>query len=216
MIERHDPTEAMRTLLRTAIRPMTASDISQVMDIERESFPSMWPQTAYRRELENKVARYFVIVERTDDGEDAAPPSPSLWGALRRIVGGDESGGTERVLGFIGIWLLIGDAHIVTVAVREAYRRMGLGERLLIVAIETAREFHQETVTLEVRKSNEGAQLLYEKYGFLRVGLRKRYYTDNNEDAVLMTTPDIESEAFRALFEAQKQRHHERYPDLWD
>jgi ribosomal-protein-alanine N-acetyltransferase len=205
----------MRTLLRTAIRPMTASDIPQVMDIERESFPSMWPPTAYRRELENKVARYFVITERTEETTESHVGGSSLWGALRRIVGGDEGEPDESVLGFIGLWLLIGEAHIVTVAVRDAYRRMGLGERLLIVAIETAREFDQETVTLEVRKSNEGAQLLYEKYGFNRVGLRKRYYTDNNEDAVLMTTPDIASHAFRSLFEAQKQRHRERYPDLW-
>jgi ribosomal-protein-alanine N-acetyltransferase len=206
----------MRTLLRTAIRPMTASDIPQIMDIERESFPSMWPQTAYRRELENKVARYFVITERPDEpGGDAAASSSSLWGALRRIVGGDDEPEQERVLGFIGIWLLIDEAHIVTVAVREAYRRMGLGERLLVAAIETAQAFDQATVTLEVRKSNDAAQLLYEKYGFSRVGLRKRYYTDNNEDAVLMTTPDVASEAFRTLFEAQRRRHRERYPDLW-
>jgi ribosomal-protein-alanine N-acetyltransferase len=206
----------MRTLLRTAIRPMTAGDIPQVMDIERESFPSMWPQTAYRRELQNKVARYFVMTELRDEAPDDGAQPPGLWGTIRRIVGSEEAAATqERVLGFIGIWLLVGDAHIVTVAVREAYRRMGIGERLLIAAIETALEFDQEVLTLEVRASNEAAQLLYDKYGFNRVGLRKRYYTDNNEDAVLMTTPDINNPGFLHLFNALKQQHRGQNPDLW-
>lgn len=206
----------MRTLLRTAIRPMIAGDITQVMEIERESFPSMWPQTAYRRELQNKVARYFVVTELRDEDE-AEPASGSLWGNLRRRLGGTEGDAptTDAVLGFIGVWLLVGEAHIVTVAVREAFRRMGIGERLLIAAVETALEFDQEVVTLEVRKSNEAAQLLYAKYGFDRVGLRKRYYTDNNEDAVLMTTPDIRSGGFLPLFDTLKGQHRARYPDLW-
>jgi ribosomal-protein-alanine N-acetyltransferase len=206
----------MRTLLRTAIRPMTANDIAQVMDIERESFPSMWPQTAYRRELQNKVARYFVITERRDHEEAEGAQNTGLWRALRRMVGNDDAPADgDHVLGFIGLWLLVGEAHIVTVAVRESYRRLGIGERLLIAAIEMALEFDQEALTLEVRKSNDAAQLLYEKYGFNRVGLRRRYYTDNNEDAVLMTTPDIGTAGFLALFEELKNQHRTRCPDLW-
>jgi len=195
---------------------MTANDIAQVMEIERESFPSMWPQTAYRRELQNKVARYVVITELRDETEERAEEAPSgLWGTLRKMVGSEGVGSSQRVLGFIGVWLLVGEAHIVTVAVREAYRRMGIGERLLIAAVEIALAHDQEVVTLEVRKSNEAAQLLYEKYGFSRVGLRKRYYTDNGEDAVLMTTPDIGSGGFKALFDALKAQHRAANPDLW-
>jgi ribosomal-protein-alanine N-acetyltransferase len=205
----------MRTLLRTAIRAMHANDITQVMDIERESFPSMWPQTAYRRELQNKVARYYVITEQGDQPPAEVSGAPGLWGTIRRIVGGESEEQEDRVLGFIGIWLLVGEAHIVTVAVREEYRRMGIGERLLIAAIETALEYDQEVLTLEVRKSNDAALLLYQKYGFDRVGLRKRYYTDNNEDAVLMTTPDINAGGFVTRFDALKQQHRAMHPDLW-
>ncbi|MEX0750933.1 MAG: ribosomal protein S18-alanine N-acetyltransferase [Dehalococcoidia bacterium] len=194
---------------------MNADDIAQVMDIERESFPSMWPQTAYRRELQNKVARYFVINELRDEPAAEGAASPGLWSAIRRIVGSDGDAAAERVLGFIGIWLLVGEAHIVTVAVRDEYRRIGIGERLVIAAIETALEYDQEVLTLEVRRSNDAAQLLYVKYGFDRVGLRKRYYTDNNEDAVLMTTPDIGSGGFLTLFDALKQQHRAKNPDLW-
>jgi ribosomal-protein-alanine N-acetyltransferase len=194
---------------------MNAGDIAQVMDIERQSFPSMWPQTAYRRELQNKVARYFVITERRDEPPAADAASPGIWGALRRIVGSEYERAGDPVLGFIGVWLLVGEAHIVTVAVREEYRRLGIGERLLIAVIETALQYDQEVLTLEVRKSNEAAQLLYQKYGFERVGLRKRYYTDNHEDAVLMTTPDINSGGFMTRFDALKQQHRTLHPDLW-
>jgi ribosomal-protein-alanine N-acetyltransferase len=195
---------------------MSADDIAQVADIERESFPSMWPQTAYRRELSNKIARYAVLTELRGEPIDPQEQSGGIWGALRRIVGGDQAAGPgEYLLGFIGIWLMVGEAHVVTVAVRDAFRRMGIGERLLIASTEQAMEYDQEAMTLEVRASNDAAQRLYEKYGFARAGLRKRYYTDNNEDAVVMTTPALASAGYRSLFDDLRVRHRERYPDLW-
>ncbi len=193
---------------------MTADDIEQVMDIERESFPSMWPQTAYRRELQNKLARYIVLSELPPPTAPHAP-SPRVWGTIRRLVG-SEHPEEERLLGFIGAWLMGGEAHIVTVAVRESYRRMGIGERLLIACTELAMEAEQDALTLEVRKSNDAAQRLYEKYGFDRVGLRVRYYTDNNEDAVVMSTPDLFSPSYRSRFHELREQHRHRNPDLWN
>ena len=198
---------------------MDAEDIPQVADIERESFPSMWPQTAYRRELTNKIARYVVITELRDEPVASTPEPRGLWGALRRIVGNADEPpplSNEFLLGFVGVWLMVGEAHIVTVAVREHYRRMGIGERLLIASVELARDAEQEVVTLEVRASNEAAQLLYEKYGFAKVGLRKRYYTDDNEDAVIMTTPALRSPAFEARFAQLRAVHQGEFPDLWN
>ena len=191
---------------------MSADDITQVADIERESFPSMWPQTAYRRELTNKIARYTVLTELRDE---RPAPTVGVWGALRRIVGGAPAQTDEHLLGFIGVWLMAGEAHIVTVAVRQSHRRMGIGERLLIAAIEQAMEFGQEVVTLEVRASNDAARRLYEKYGFNNVGRRVRYYTDNNEDAIIMTTPELDTGAFRSRFDDLRRRHRAEYEDLW-
>jgi ribosomal-protein-alanine N-acetyltransferase len=205
----------MRTMMTTQLRAMTEADIAQVADIERESFPSMWPQTAYKRELSNKIARYFVVTELRDPSDSPAP-STGIIGAIRRAVGGaDVVQQHEHLLGFIGLWLMVNEAHIVTVAVREEQRRRGIGERLLIAAIELAMDADQEVVTLEVRASNEGAQRMYEKYGFTQVGLRKRYYTDNNEDAAIMTTPDIFLPAFKRLLGELKEQHRARYPELW-
>ena len=196
---------------------MAAEDIAQILDIERESFPTMWPQTAYKRELSNQIARYVVITEVRDAPQPPAPPprAGGLIGALRRIVSTEAPPSSEHLLGFIGIWLMVGEAHVVTVAVREQYRRMGIGERLLIASMEQALAYDQEVVTLEVRASNDAAQLLYEKYGFAKVGTRRRYYTDNNEDAVIMTTPEIASAAYRALFAHLRDQHRARYADLW-
>jgi ribosomal-protein-alanine N-acetyltransferase len=205
----------MRTMMQTQIRPMTEADIAQVADIERESFPSMWPQTAYKRELANKIARYFVVTELRHEAE-APASAQGLLGALRRVVGGAEAPPrSEYLLGFVGLWLMVNEAHIVTIAVREEHRRQGIGERLLIAAIELAMDADQEVVTLEVRASNESAQQMYEKYGFTQVGLRKRYYTDNNEDAAIMTTPDIFLPAYKRLLGELKEQHRERHPDLW-
>ncbi len=206
----------MRTLIRTRIRPMAPDDIAQVADVERESFPSMWPQTAYRRELDNKAARYLVLTELREGESEPHEPPNSLWSAIRRIVGSSEPEvETEYLLGFIGVWLMVGEMHIVTVAVRDSHRRIGIGERLLIACLEMAADYDMEVVTLEVRKSNIAAQQLYEKYGFNRVGLRVRYYTDDHEDAVIMTTPDLASSGYRALADDLKAQHRQRSPDLW-
>jgi ribosomal-protein-alanine N-acetyltransferase len=193
---------------------MSLDDIPQIMDIERESFPSMWPQTAYRRELQNRAARYFVVAEERDEPPEGQEAS-GWWSSLRRIVRADGSRGREHILGVIGAWLLVGETHIVTIAVRGSHRRMGIGERLLIAVLELAIDYDMECVTLEVRKSNEGAQALYAKYGFDRVGLRVRYYTDNNEDAVIMTTPDLQSRSYHALVARLKAEHQRRFADLW-
>lgn len=194
---------------------MTDADIAQVADVERESFPSMWPQTAYKRELANKLARYLVLTEQREAPIEP-PATGGLWGALRRLVATEAAAGShEYLIGFIGLWLMVGEAHIVTVAVRQRYRRMGIGERLVIAALDLAIESEQEVATLEVRASNDPAQQLYAKYGFARLGLRKRYYTDNNEDAVIMTTPDLVSDGFRARLNDLRVRHRAEHPDLW-
>lgn len=162
---------------------MALGDIDQVSELERESFPSPWPAGAYRRELlDNALARYFVAVEPGREGE----------------------GAPELVVGVLGLWLMVDEAHIVTLAVRRAHRRRGVGESLLVRALKEAKENGCRVVTLECRLSNAPALALYEKYGFLRVGLRKRYYTDNNEDAVLMTTGELERPAAGA-----RVRHHQ-------
>jgi ribosomal-protein-alanine N-acetyltransferase len=204
--------------LRCRIRPMRAEDIAQVLDIERQSFPSMWPQTVYQRELKNELARYLVVYEPPSDPEEVEdePPGSGVRALMRRILGVAPPSQRDRILGMVGVWCMMGEAHIVTIAVRPELRRQGLGEVLLLAALEAAVETGQQEVTLEHRISNQGARALYEKYGFAQVGVRARYYTDNQEDAVLMTTPQLQSRQYRRLLaeriEAQRQHWGDEFP----
>lgn len=230
---------------------MTLDDIPRIVEIERESFPTMWPQTAYKRELQqNKLAAYLVAsalpdlnpgappnampdgapVSEVGDGSSGSRPAAGLTGLVQRVrrrlhkepaAEANVPPNGELVVGFAGLWFMVNEAHIVTIAVAEAERRRGIGELLLIAAIELSQRRDQESVTLECRVSNTPAQALYEKYAFERTGLRKRYYTDNNEDALIMTTPPIQSEAYRERFErlraGYRARHgiaHNKHPEL--
>jgi ribosomal-protein-alanine N-acetyltransferase len=194
------------------IRFMRAEDIPQVLDIERESFPSMWPQTVYQRELKNKLARYLVACE---PGDDAGPPLPARGGLLRRLFG-PPAATRERILGMVGLWCMMGEGHIVTISVRASHRRQGIGELLLLAALEAAMDAGQDGVTLEYRVSNRAARALYEKYGFTQAGVRVRYYSDNQEDAVLMSTPPLRSSPYQRLLaqriEEQRRRWGDAYP----
>ncbi len=199
------------------VRQMTIDDIPQVGEIERESFPTTWPQAAYRRELQsNAMARYLVVAD-TSPAPTEPPPHglAGLVGGVRRIVAGshvrndDERG--HRLIAFLGLWFLLEECHVVTVAVRQAYRGRGVGELLVITAVDLATRKGQELLTLECRVSNTTAQALYEKYGFEKVGLRKKYYSDNNEDALIMTTPPIQTVEYQATFARLRAAHRERW-----
>jgi len=196
---------------------MHAGDIKQVMEIERESFPSMWSRTTYARELKNKLARYLVAYAPPAGG--APPPETGIISTLRATLKRTvtrSSPTRERILGLAGLWCMMGEGHIVTIAVRQDERRRGIGELLLVAILEAALEAGQEGVTLEYRISNSEARALYDKYGFTQVGVRARYYSDNQEDAVLMSTPPLRSSIYQKLIarriDEQRSRWGEAYP----
>jgi ribosomal-protein-alanine N-acetyltransferase len=147
---------------------MRVEDLDSVHAIEREAFSTPWPPHAYRQELEtNRLAHYIV----------------ARWG--------------DEIVGFAGLWLLVDEAHITTFATRRSWRRLGIGERLLLALLDLAKARGAHEATLEVRPSNLAARKLYEKYGFRIVGARPRYYSDNQEDALIMTTEPLESRPMR-------------------
>jgi len=168
------------------LRLMCEEDIPQVTEIDREAFPTLWPPANYQRELTNGLAHYIVAC---DDEESVKEPA------------------RQSIIGFAGLWMLAGEAHITNIAVREKHRRQRIGERLLIAIIDLAIELEAHLTTLEVRTSNTDAQKLYAKYGFTRVGVRRGYYTDNREDAVLMSLEDVNSAPIRENLERLKRAH---------
>lgn len=172
------------------VRMMREEDIPQVTDIDHESFPSQWPPVNYERELNSWLAHYIIACEESDE----LPPL-----------------GEEYILGFAGLWMMADEAHITSIAVRKSYRRQGIGELLLISMIGMARELNAHSFTLEVRVSNTAAQNLYSKYGFTQVGLRRGYYTEDKEDAVLMSTESLSSTSFQSRLNRLKKAHSQKW-----
>jgi len=194
---------------------MELEDIPHVSGIEREAFPPPWPATNFRRELTvSSLTHYLVAYEELHENpatelEDAdcnVGSSGSKLGTLRasfrRLFRGEaaEVAPTQLILGFAAIWFMAGEAHLANIAVREAYRQRGVGELLLISVIKLAIERDARFITLEVRLTNKTARALYKKYGFVEAGIRHGYYTDNREDAVLMTADGVTSAPFEQNF----------------
>jgi [ribosomal protein S18]-alanine N-acetyltransferase len=193
--------------LEYSIDPMRSSDLDQVMRIETLSYSAPWSKSAFDYELHyNQIAHYFVARRHPQIGsseEAARRPARHFWA---RWLEGESAETTthQLILGYGGFWKMVDEAHISTIAVAPEYRRQGIGELLIVTMIDSAQQVGAHLVTLEVRKSNENAQALYRKYGFEIVGERKRYYSDNGEDAWIMTTPAIESAEYNQLFRELK------------
>jgi ribosomal-protein-alanine N-acetyltransferase len=180
------------------IEPMRLRDIGEVMEIERASFPSPWSARAYRHELlENDLSHYLVVRQRQMEGAGL-----SLLGKVRRSL---EVGKQLPILGYGGFWMMAGEAHVSTIAVQPNWRRQGIGELLLVAMLDRATELEANIATLEVRVSNVTAQNLYRKYGFRQVGLRRRYYRDSDEDALIMSTERLTSANFQSRFQQLKR-----------
>ena len=211
------------------VRPMEERDLGQAAEVEKDAFPTLFPPTSFRRELRNRLARYLVLSRRGESSGDEVdlPPLPDVTSEssngplLNRLVSGARDmwrgrnpswqPGEDLIVGFVGLWYMVDEAHIVSIGVRREYRSYGLGELLLISAIEQALEMESRVVTLEVRVSNYVAQNLYKKYKFTERGTRKGYYSDNREDALIMTTEPIRTDSYREELEDLVASHEERW-----
>lgn len=155
------------------LRRMTRQDLDRVWEIENISFLTPWSRRAFEEELRNEPRSYFVVAEL--DG---------------------------HVVGYAGLWRIGDEGHIVNIAVHPDYRGRKVGELLLRDLIEEALAGGACRLTLEVRTSNLVAQRLYEKYGFIKVAIRKEYYSRQKEDAVVMWANDVNTPDYRARLEA--------------
>jgi [ribosomal protein S18]-alanine N-acetyltransferase len=155
------PTESAESAIGDSLeglrfRPMRSSDLSEVIEIEHASFTYPWSRNFFLQELKVGCARSVLAV-----------------------VG-------DRSVGYIIYWLLQREIDVHNLAVHPAYRRRGIGKALLEAVIKEARHHRVDRVTLEVRKSNEAAQKLYQSLGFSAKGVRTAYYSDDGEDALIM------------------------------
>jgi len=207
---------------RFRIEPMRIEHIPVISAIERRCFTQPWPQNAYRREIQsNKMAHYFVA--RVLESEEPAPATdtrrPSggtengLFGRLSRLLRGPieppPSPALEAelrsIVGYAGLWLMTDESHITTIGVDPDFQGNGIGELLLVALIDRSKQIGARWLTLEVRVSNDVAQRLYEKYTFKEMGIRRRYYSDNGEDALVMWTDPIDSDTFQSTLARNRE-----------
>ena len=151
--------------MNVLIRKMMLDDIPAVVELDRIAFSLPWPERSFRFEVaDNPVARCWVA----------------------EVEG--------RVVGMVVGWLLVDEIHIATIATHPDFRRQGIGRRLLSHTLRRALEDGAQSSFLEVRASNVGAQELYRQFGYEPTGRRKRYYKDNDEDAILMNLESLRKE----------------------
>lgn len=169
------------------IRRMRPQDVSEIMTIESVSFGRHhWSEDSFHNEMNNQVGRYYSLIDTQRD----------------------------RLIGYCGFWLVVDEAHITTLAVHPDYRGNALGELLVVQILERCFAQTIQWATLEVRVTNYSAQNLYYKYGFSSVGMRPKYYQDNQEDALIMTTSDILAESYRNEFRKLKLALQQRLEGL--
>ncbi len=196
------------TGLAYTVEPMGLKDIPEVMEIERVSFPSPWPFSAYRHEVsQNRLAHYFVARQQSLPEPDAGVEEQkrSLLQRVQRLAH-VTTDCRPAVVGYCGFWIAADEVHISTIAVDPDHRERGIGQLLLVTAIERALELGANIISLEVRVSNMVAQRLYSKYGFKAVGRRRRYYSDNREDALIMIAEHIGSTPYQSLFRKRRDQ----------
>lgn len=194
------------------------SDVPRVVEIERLAYPSTWPPSAYRKELQdNRWAHYIVVRDQELAQDRPIPPEgerPRKFFSLpflsNRTMATLPSPDLNSIVGFAGLWLMVDEAHVTTIAMHPDFRRRGLGELMLASLIDISYEIGAKWVTLEVRVSNDPAQALYHKYGFREAGVRHRYYSDNQEDALIMWTDEIHSTAYKERFQDLKSQLYQK------
>jgi len=161
------------------IRAMGPADVEAVTELDQQSFSLPWPQRAFANELTNPMARAWVVDLHKQEN--------------------------QPLIASMIVWLILDEAHIATIALHEKFRRHGIGKVLLAHALLDAYQEGARCSLLEVRRSNEAALALYRGAGFVEVGVRKKYYSDNKEDALLMNLEVIDPGVWQELLGKNSQ-----------
>ena len=212
-----------------SVRLAILDDSLMIQSIEQEAFPTLTPVTRLPADFKRENRTYLVAVRQWNSEEISLGPrlaittkterdDNSFKAQARRKIGRYFLDYLQRpqfppdyIVGFAGVWFVFDEAHLVIMGLREADRRKGIGEQLLISVLKNASENDSRVVTLEVRESNQAAIELYRKYGFQQAGLRLKYYSDTREHALIMVTPPIHTDDYQVQLSKLINRHAQRW-----
>ena len=170
------------------VAPMRRRHLRGVLAIEQLVYPKPWSPTLFITEMTQPESRRYLVALSASAG------GRILWSPAKAVVG------------YAGVMVAVGEAHITTVATHPHQHRRKIGSRLLIALLREARAMGAQAATLEVRVNNRGAQRLYGGFGFAPVGVRPGYYAETGEDALIMWAYDINEPAYADLLDRQEQR----------
>lgn len=198
------------------IELMRLDDIPEVSRLERRCFTNPWPESAYRRELRSPENNYYIVLRHRERLVPASEPFAEPRGrlSLLPLLKKQERQTVDPIIGFCGMWILYDESHITTIGIAPEYRGQGLGELLLLSLFDEALRRDCQWLTLEVRVSNRPAQALYEKYGFTRQGVRRRYYSDNGEDADIMWSASLHNPDYLRQIDELRKTLFARFANL--
>jgi len=191
---------------RISLRDMTRADVSAVKRIESAAYEDAWPARIFDRELDNGFAQYVVAVEASAD----VPAGGPLTTLKRALTGGAH----DHIVGFMGVWFMVDQLHLVTIAVDPREQGRGIGTRLLLECFAFAFEADLNEIVLEVRESNARARALYEAFGFRKAGELKDYYKDNHETAVVMLSGSLSQAHVR--LDSIRERLFSQHPGVFE
>jgi ribosomal-protein-alanine N-acetyltransferase len=163
--------------LEVRISPMRRRHLRAVLKIEAQVYPTPWTHALFVSELALRSTRAYVVAQ----------------------VG-------REVIGYAGLMMSLSDGHVTTIAVDPEWQRQGVATRLLLALAREAIARGATALTLEVRLSHRGAQQLYQRFGFVSVGVRKGYYADTGEDALIMWAHDVDQPDYASLLERLERR----------
>lgn len=168
-------------MAKVNLRPMEVKDIASVHQVDQLSFALPWSERSF----------HFEINEN---------PASRLW-----VAEVEDEAGQKQIAGLLVIWMILDEAHIGTFAVHPDFRRLHIGQSLLAKGLLEAQAEGATLSLLEVRRGNQGAQALYQRFGYKEVGLRPRYYHDNGEDALLLTLDPLNKDLLNQLLEPAEE-----------
>lgn len=194
------------------LRYMKIPDVKQVSAIDHLSFEPPWPLDSYHFEINQSTVSHMVVVEECIPATNGASPTEQngIWDRITRWLHSDSTPTNRKIVGYGGLWKIADEAHVSTIATHPEARGNGYGEILLAGMFGKAYQLGADYIVLEVRVSNHVAQKLYNKYGFTRHGVKKRYYRSDNEDAYDMRVifdEDLVTQYHQLYKMLQNKRH---------